>query len=87
MVYKKTDGTKLYIRCDDIYPNCSWNDGPGSIEAFWSTFGQEILSNAGELAGKGLDLTKIVAYAAMALVMLYLIFSDLGQKVLKDLSK
>ena len=82
LIFKKADGTYLYIYTDGLYPTCSWDDGPSPAVAFVQTLGEQLTTRSESFLGQ---VSEIMTAFAIILVV-WLVVTGRLQKFLKELT-
>jgi len=86
LLFKTTDNYLLTIKADDIYgPSCTWNVGPGKLEAAAAEFVDSLGKRVTALPKDFLDYLQQLVIFAVILLIVYFIASGNFEKLVKSL--
>jgi hypothetical protein len=85
LLFKTTDNYLLTIKADDIYgSSCTWNVGPGKLEAAASEFVDSVGQRIQTLPKDFLDYLQQLVILAVIILIVYFIASGNAEKFVRS---
>lgn len=81
LMFPMSDGTYTFTKADDVYPNCTWNEGDTPTQAFLNTLAQETASRGQDVLDKAYQVIVVL----IILLIIYFVVSGKATKFIQDL--